>query len=114
MNDCIFCKIINGEIPSDIVYENDKIIAFNDINPVAPVHILVIPKSHIQSLNDIDEKNIDIIKDIFSAITEIVKLKNIDKDGYRIVNNCGDLGGQTVNHLHFHILGSRNLTWPPG
>ena len=114
MTDCIFCKIANGEISSQKVYEDENVIAFNDINPVAPIHILIIPKKHIDSLNYIDEKNIDIVKHIFLAINKIVKDKNIDKEGYRIVNNCGELGGQTVNHLHFHILGKRNLTWPPG
>jgi len=114
LTDCIFCKIAKGEIPSEKVYEDEHIIAFNDINPVAPIHILVIPKYHIESLNHIDENNIDLIKQIFLGVSKIVKDKNIDKEGYRIVNNCGELGGQTVNHLHFHILGKRNLTWPPG
>lgn len=114
MADCIFCKISNGEINAEKIYENEHVVAFNDINPVAPVHILVIPKKHIESLNYIDDKNIDIISQIFLSINEIVNITGIKEDGYRIVNNCGDLGGQTVDHIHFHILGKRKLTWPPG
>ncbi|WDV44533.1 histidine triad nucleotide-binding protein [Clostridiaceae bacterium M8S5] len=113
MSDCIFCKIVNGDIPCDKIYENENVIAFKDIQPQAPVHVLVIPKEHIESLNDIDE-NLDIIKDIHLAINKIVKEYNIDRDGYRVVNNCGKQGGQTVNHLHYHVLGGRNLNWPPG
>ena len=104
MSDCIFCKIIKGEIPSKKVYEDDKVLAFNDISPEAPVHFLIIPKEHIESVNDISEKNSEIV----------VKELGIDETGYRIVNNCGKDGGQTVNHMHFHVLGGRDLKWPPG
>lgn len=114
MSDCIFCKIINGEIPAKKIYENEKVIAFNDINPVAPIHILVIPKEHIESSNYIDENNKDIIGHIFLAIKEICNSEKIEEQGYRIVSNCGDIGGQTVDHIHFHILGGRNMSWPPG
>lgn len=114
MTDCIFCKIINGEIPSDKVYEDDKVVAFNDIEPQAPVHILVIPKEHIKSVNDIDENNSDIIKHIHVVIKKIATEKGLNKEGYRIVNNCGEKAGQTVFHLHYHLLGGRKFTWPPG
>ena len=109
MNDCIFCKIINKEIPSDIVYEDDEIIAFNDINPVAPIHILVIPKKHIASAIDINEENEKIIGKMFLAINKIAKKLGFDKDGFRVINNCGNNGGQEVMHLHFHIIGGTKL-----
>ena len=112
--DCIFCKIINNEIPSNKIYEDDKVLAFRDINKEAPIHFLVIPKEHIQSVNEINSKNSDIISHIFVVINKIVKDLGIAESGYRIVNNCGKDGGQTVNHIHFHILGARELKWPPG
>lgn len=114
MSNCIFCQIINNEIPCNKVYENDKILAFKDINPAAPVHIVVIPKQHIQSVLDLDENNMTITIDIFNAINKIAKLLGIDKDGFRVVANTGINGGQTVAHLHYHILGGRSLQWPPG
>lgn len=114
MDNCIFCKIIKGEIPSKKVYEDENVYAFYDINPEAPIHFLVVPKSHIESANEIDESNSKIISHIFIAINKIVRELKIDSTGYRIVNNCGDDGGQTVQHIHFHVLGGRNLKWPPG
>ncbi|WP_066495322.1 histidine triad nucleotide-binding protein [Abyssisolibacter fermentans] len=114
MSDCLFCKIINGEIPCDKVFENEKVLAFNDIDPQAPVHILVIPKVHIESLNDINQDNCEIIKEIHLVIKKIAKDLKIDRDGYRVITNCGELGGQSVKHLHYHVLGGRNLKWPPG
>ena len=112
--DCIFCKIINNEIPGNKIYEDDKVLAFHDINKEAPIHFLVIPKEHIQSVNEINSKNSEIISHIFVIINKIVKDLGIDESGYRIVNNCGKDGGQTVNHIHFHVLGQRDLKWPPG
>lgn len=112
--DCIFCKIINGEIPSKKLYEDEKVIAFHDISPEAPIHFLVIPKEHIQSVNELNEENANIISHIFLVINKLVKELNIAEAGYRIVNNCGKDGGQTVNHMHFHVLGQRELKWPPG
>ena len=109
MGDCLFCKIIAGEIPSKKIYEDDKVLAFYDISPEAPVHFLVIPKEHISSANEINEKNADIVSHIFIAINKIVKELNIADSGYRIINNCGVDGGQTVNHMHFHVLGAREL-----
>lgn len=114
MENCLFCKIIKGEIPCSKVYEDEDVIAFRDISPEAPSHILVIPKMHIESVNFITEQNSNIISKIFVAINKIVKEQGIDETGYRVVNNCGEHGGQTVKHLHFHLLGGRNLTWPPG
>lgn len=112
--DCIFCKIINGEIPSKKIYEDEKVIAFYDISPEAPVHFLVIPKEHIQSVNELNEENSNIISHILLVINKLVKELNIAESGYRIVNNCGKDGGQTVDHIHFHVLGQRELKWPPG
>ncbi|MGL5086891.1 MAG: HIT domain-containing protein, partial [Clostridium sp.] len=95
-------------------YEDEKVLAFYDINPEAPVHFLVIPKNHIASTNEIDKLNCGIISHIFLVINKLVEETGINSDGYRIVNNCGKLGGQTVDHIHFHVLGGRKLTWPPG
>lgn len=114
MTDCIFCKIANGQIPSDIIYEDDKVIAFKDLNPQSPTHILIIPKEHIESSNFIDEGNSHLIGHIFVIINKLAKQLGIDKEGYRIVNNCGENGGQTVSHIHFHLLAGRKLSWPPG
>ena len=114
MPDCLFCKIINNEIPSTKVYEDEKVLAFNDINPQSPVHILIIPKKHIASMNDFDETNIDILSHIFLVIKNIANDKGLKEKGYRIVNNCGEQGGQTVDHIHFHLLGGQNMYWPSG
>lgn len=112
MSDCIFCKIVNGEIPSDKVYEDELCMAFNDVNPVAPTHILIIPKKHKKSLNEMDNEKL--LGKLMLVAKKIAKDQNLSKDGYRIVNNTGKLGGQTVNHFHLHLLGGRNLQWPPG
>lgn len=114
MGECIFCKIINGEIPCAKVFEDDKILAFNDINPEAPTHVLIIPKEHIASANELNEDNIDVIGHIFLKAKEIANKLGIAEEGYRIVNNCGKNGGQTVGHIHYHLLGGRELQWPPG
>lgn len=112
--DCLFCKIINGEIPSAKVYEDDKVYAFRDIEPQAPVHVLIIPKEHIASANELTEENASVVGHIFAVAAKIAKDEGIAEGGYRIVNNCGEDGGQTVKHLHFHMLGGRSLQWPPG
>ncbi len=114
MSDCLFCKIINGEIPSTKVYEDDNVYAFNDIDPQAPFHIIIVPKDHIASGNDLTDENSAIVGHIFSAAAKIAKEKGFAESGWRIVNNCGKDGGQTVGHLHFHLLAGRNLQWPPG
>ena len=106
---CIFCKIINGEIPSSKVYEDEKVLAFNDINPVAPYHILVIPKKHYDSIIDIKEEELEIVAHMHSVINKIAKEKGFDKSGFRIINNCGDDGGQEVKHIHYHILAGKKL-----
>ena len=110
MNDCIFCKIANKEIPTKIVYENEKIIAFNDLNPQAPSHILVIPKKHYSSLNEVEEK--EILSELLFSVKEITKEKKI-KD-YRTVINTRKEAGQAVFHIHLHILSGREMLWPPG
>ena len=112
--DCLFCKIIAGDIPSAKVYEDDLVYAFRDIEPQAPVHILIIPKEHISSANELTEENASIVGHIFAVAAKIAKDEGIADGGYRIVNNCGQDGGQTVGHLHFHMLGGRSLQWPPG
>ena len=113
MSDCIFCKIANGEIPSNKLYEDETVYAFYDIDPQAPVHILVIPKEHIQSVSQITPENQEIVGHIFTVIAKLAKELDL-KDGYRVVSNVGEQGGQSVPHLHFHLLGGRNLSWPPG
>jgi len=105
MSNCIFCKIINKEIPSSIVYEDEKVIAFKDIKPVAPVHILIVPKEHIPSVNELTEENASVLADIHLAAGKIAASMGISKDGYRLINNCGANAGQTVYHLHYHLIG---------
>ncbi len=111
---CIFCKIIDKEIPAKVVYEDKCLLAFEDTNPKAPVHILIIPKKHIDSLQDLSENDLNIIASITKAAKEIAKLKNIAESGYRLVVNNGPDAGQAVPHLHYHLLGGRLLQWPPG
>jgi histidine triad (HIT) family protein len=106
---CIFCKIISGEIPSSKVYEDDKVLAFNDINPVAPYHILVIPKKHYESIIDVPENEMDIIAHIHNVMNKIARDKGFDKTGFRIINNCGHDGGQEVKHIHYHVLAGKKL-----
>lgn len=109
MDNCIFCKIINGEIPSNKVYEDDEIFAFRDINPQAPVHILVIPKKHIKSLADLQEEDVNLIGKINMKINEIAKTEGFANQGYRVIVNCGEDAGQEVMHLHYHILAGKKL-----
>ena len=115
MSECIFCKIIKGEIPATTFYEDDNVMAFQDINSQAPSHILVIPKKHITSMVHLTtEDREEIIPHIFKVIQDLAKEFNLNEKGFRIVNNCGEEGGQTVDHLHFHLLGGRQMLWPPG
>lgn len=107
---CIFCKIANKEIPSQIVFENENVLAFNDLNPQAPVHILVIPKKHISSMNEINSINGESVAEVFEAIAKIVEQAGIKESGYRVISNCGNDGCQSVEHLHFHILGGKKLS----
>lgn len=111
--DCIFCKIVNGEIPSTKVYEDERVYAFNDLEPQAPVHVLIIPKEHIVSAADIDSQNSGLVAAVFEAGAKIARQLNLD-GGFRIVTNSGDDGQQSVKHLHFHLLGGRKMKWPPG
>ncbi|MHB1346438.1 MAG: histidine triad nucleotide-binding protein [Candidatus Humimicrobiaceae bacterium] len=112
--DCIFCRIANKDIKSSFVYEDEDIAVFNDANPVAPVHLLVIPKRHISSIVDIGDLEDEIIARILKTISKVAKDMNIDKEGFRVVSNTGLGAGQSVGHLHFHILGGRKFEWPPG
>ncbi|MCM8899833.1 histidine triad nucleotide-binding protein [Caldicoprobacter algeriensis] len=114
MDGCIFCKIVDKQIPSRIVYEDDSILAFHDIDPKAPVHVLVIPKQHITSINEVTQENSQVIAHIFATMPKIAQQLGIKDSGYRVVVNCGKDAGQAVNHLHYHVLGGRSLTWPPG
>ncbi len=109
MSDCIFCKIINREIPATIVYEDDKVIAFNDISPAAPVHVLVIPKQHIDSVSQLNEENVRVLPDIYLAINKIAEKLGIKENGFRVIVNNGKDGGQVVYHLHFHLIGGKKL-----
>ena len=112
MNDCLFCRIIAGEIPSTKVYEDETVFAFRDINPQAPTHILVIPKVHISGCNGVTEENSAVVAHIFEVIAKLTKEKGIES--YRVVSNIGEQAGQSVPHLHFHVLSGRDMTWPPG
>ena len=113
MSDCLFCKIAAGEIPSTKVYEDDYVYAFLDIAPQAPFHAVIIPKEHIGSADEINGENSILIAKVFEAVVKIAKQEKLE-NGYRVVNNCGEDGGQTVHHIHFHLLARRNLAWPPG
>ncbi len=110
----IFTQIINKEIPADIVYEDDKCLAFRDINPQAPVHLLIIPKKEIVSIATLTEEDKAIMGHIMFKTAEIARLEGLEENGYRVVTNIGENGGQSVFHIHFHLLGGRKLTWPPG
>ncbi|OGC08646.1 histidine triad nucleotide-binding protein [candidate division WOR-1 bacterium RIFOXYD2_FULL_36_8] len=114
MNDCLFCKIINKQIPAEILVENEDVLAFNDINPQAPIHILVIPKTHIASISQVKKEHSQIISKIIKTIQNIAQKTGIIESGFRVVANHGSDAGQAVDHLHFHILGGRKMQWPPG
>ncbi len=113
MADCIFCKIAGGEIATDFVYEDETVVAFRDLNPQAPVHILIVPKVHVANITELADK--DLAAHIFAEVVPAIAKKiGVDATGFRIVVNTGEEGGQTVNHLHVHLLGGRKMTWPPG
>jgi len=114
MADDLFLKIINREIPADIVYETDRVFAFRDINPQAPVHVLIIPKDHVRTLNDVESSQAGLMGQLLLAATEIAKAEGIAESGYRLVMNCNSHGGQSVYHIHMHLLGGRQMNWPPG
>lgn len=114
MSDCLFCKIMNGDISADKVFEDDRIFAFKDINPQAPVHVLIIPRKHIPTVNELTEADDDMVGHIYRTAARLAQEFGISSDGYRIVTNCNAMAGQSVYHIHFHLLGGRPMNWPPG
>lgn len=112
--DCLFCKIINREIPADIVYEDEHMLAFNDINPQAPTHMLIIPKRHIATLNDLEEADLALVGRLQYTAAKLAKEAGFAEEGYRVLMNCNEKGGQTVYHIHMHLMGGRRFTWPAG
>ncbi len=114
MTDCLFCKMANGEIEPDLVYEDDEVIAFRDINPQAPTHVLVVPREHIPTLNDLQPRHAELVGRMFLAAKEVARKEGIQEGGYRTVVNCNRDAGQSVFHIHLHVLGGRPMAWPPG
>lgn len=114
MNHCLFCKFVSGEIKPDIVYEDDHVLAFRDLNPQAPTHVLVVPKRHIATLNDLSADDAELVGSLFLAARQVAHQEGIDEAGYRTVINCNELAGQSVFHIHLHLLGGRAMAWPPG
>ncbi len=114
MSDCLFCGIIKGDIKGDIVYQDHSVVAFRDVNPKAPVHLLIVPRKHISTLLDVEQGDKGLIGDIFYAGAQLARDQGISEDGFRVVVNCGPGAGQSVYHIHFHLLGGRKFTWPPG
>ncbi|MBM3707894.1 MAG: histidine triad nucleotide-binding protein [Actinobacteria bacterium] len=114
MEDCLFCKIINRKVKGDIIFENDDVLIFKDINPKAPVHLLAVPKQHVNSIVEIEKLSPDKVMELFKAIAKVSKEMKLEKDGFRVVTNTGTGAGQSVEHLHFHIMGKRVFNWPPG
>ena len=112
--DCLFCRIVAGKIDADIVYQDDKVLAFRDINPQAPTHVLIIPRNHVPTINDLTEREVDDIGRLFLAAGTVAKQEGLERDGYRVVMNCMEGAGQSVFHIHLHVLGGRPLRWPPG
>ena len=113
-NSCLFCKILAGDVPADVVYETDRVLAFRDINPRAPTHVLIIPRRHIPTISDVVPEDAEEIGLLFAAAGEIAHAEGFSDDGYRVVMNCNEAAGQTVFHLHLHLLGGRTFDWPPG
>jgi histidine triad (HIT) family protein len=114
LKDCLFCKIAAGEMETNFVYQDEKVVAFKDLNPQAPVHLLIVPKKHISDLNNLQSEDNELIGHIYQVAKKMAAKYEIADSGYRLVSNCGDDGGQTVYHIHFHLLGGRKLQWPPG
>jgi histidine triad (HIT) family protein len=114
MTDCLFCKIVSGEIPAKIIYEDDYCLAFRDINPQAPTHVLIIPRQHIATINDIEPENTQLLGHLVLVAKEIARGENLSEGGYRLIMNCNADAGQTVFHIHVHLLGGRIFGWPPG
>ena len=114
MSDCLFCKMVSGEIQPDVVYEDDDVLAFRDVNPQAPTHVLVIPKMHVATTNDLDAENAQLVGKLYLAAKQVAADEGIAEPGYRTVINCNPGAGQSVYHIHLHLLGGRPMTWPPG
>jgi histidine triad (HIT) family protein len=114
VQECLFCGIAAGDIESDIVHSSDNVVAFRDVNPQAPVHVLIVPKEHIESARSLTEKSGDLLAEIFATAAHLAKANEIDRSGWRLVTNVGPDAGQSVHHLHFHLLGGRRMGWPPG
>lgn len=114
MSDCLFCKIRDGEIPSETVYENDDILAFKDVNPHSPTHVLIVPRKHIATINDLEGEDAKIMGEMMMVAQEIAKTEGVAESGFRLVINTNDDAGQTVHHIHMHLMGGRNMAWPPG
>ncbi len=114
MEDCLFCKIVEGEMDTEFVYEDEKVVVFKDINPQAPVHLLIVPRKHIATLTDLKEEDFSLVGHVYKVANQLAEEKGIAGEGFRIVSNCREKGGQTVFHIHFHLLGGRNMQWPPG
>ncbi len=114
MSDCLFCKICAGEIPASVVYEDENVLAFEDVNPQAPTHVLVIPRRHISTVNDLQAGDAELVGQLYLAAQKIADRAGVAEDGYRLVMNCNEKAGQTVFHIHLHLLAGRNMTWPPG
>ena len=110
---CVFCKIAAREMPADMLHESDRVVVFRDLNPKAPTHVLLIPKEHIDSITDVEDRHGDMLADVMQAATHLAETEGLD-DGWRMVTNVGPAAGQTVFHLHFHLLGGRQMGWPPG
>ncbi len=114
MSDCLFCKIRDGEIPANIVYEDEAVLAFEDVNPQAPDHVLIVPRKHISTVNDLTDEDAKTVGQLYLAAKKITADLGVADDGYRLVMNCNEKAGQTVFHIHLHVLAGRNMTWPPG
>jgi histidine triad (HIT) family protein len=114
VEDCLFCRIASGQIEADVVHVSDNVVAFRDINPQAPVHILVIPKEHVESARALKDRHADLLTELFATAAHLAKANAIDRSGWRVVTNVGPGAGQSVHHLHFHLLGGRPMAWPPG
>jgi histidine triad (HIT) family protein len=114
MSDCIFCKIVSGEIPATVIHETDDVLAFRDLGPQAPTHVLVIPKRHISTINDLQDADAELIGKMYLAAKQVAADEGISESGYRTVMNCNEGAGQSVFHIHLHVLGGRPMTWPPG
>ncbi len=113
-SDCLFCRIVDGDIPADVVHETDNTIAFRDINPMAPTHVLIIPRRHISTINEIGDDDRELVGSLYTAAKEVAALEGLTDEGYRVVMNCNEGAGQSVFHIHLHLLGGRVLNWPPG